>query len=109
MTWRRNGKYNAKKTEVDGIIFDSKGEAGLYKDLQMLLNAGLIEKVERQVPFKLYAGIKYVADFVVTVKGSKRVLDFKGIFTPEFRLKKKLFEADHGKLEVVTTESGWKP
>ena len=94
---------------LDGITFDSRGEADLYRHLCFLRSGGLIKSFEMQVPFKLYAGIVYVADFVVTMPDDRRrTLDFKGVLTPEFKLKKKLFEADHGPLEIVTRETGWK-
>lgn len=38
---RKNGnKYNNKKVEVDGIIFDSKREAERYQELSLLEKQG---------------------------------------------------------------------
>jgi hypothetical protein len=49
----RRNKYNARKTVVDGINFDSKKEAKRWCDLQLLLRAGEIADLERQVTIHL--------------------------------------------------------
>lgn len=69
-----NSKYRAKKTEVDGIKFDSQKEANRYLDLLVLEKAGLIQDLHRQVRFELQPSYKkngktiraiyYIADFV---------------------------------------------
>ena len=46
-------KTNAKKTMVDGILFDSKLEAQRYKYLKQLEKAGQISKLKIQFPFEL--------------------------------------------------------
>lgn len=95
-------KYGAVKTTYNGIVFDSKAEASFYSYLLPLQKIGRIEKIELQKTFTLYAGIKYRADFVITMKGGAvRYIDIKGVETATFRLKKKLFEKDVGPLEVV--------
>lgn len=90
-------KYNAKKTEVEGIVFDSAKEAKRYKELQMLLKAGEIGLLELQVEYELNVGgthsLKYVADFVYILKtGEKIVEDAKGFKTKEYLKKKKLMK-----------------
>lgn len=40
-------KYRAKKTVVDGIIFDSKKEADFYCELKMLKMGGVVKDFER--------------------------------------------------------------
>jgi hypothetical protein len=45
-------KYGNKKTEIDGIIFDSAKEAKRYIELRYLLRLGEIKYLERQVEFK---------------------------------------------------------
>lgn len=51
---RKNGnKYNNKKVEVDGIIFDSKREAERYQELSLLEKAGVIRDLQRQVKYIL--------------------------------------------------------
>lgn len=98
----RNGKYNAKKVTVDGITFDSKGEADRWCELVLLQKAGIVKNLERQVPFELqpsfrkrgktYRAINYIADFVYERDNIKVVEDLKGFRTKEFALKLKLFE-----------------
>lgn len=46
-------KYGNRKTEVDGIEFDSKKEARRYCELQLLLQAGQIEALQLQKEFEL--------------------------------------------------------
>ena len=96
----RGSKYNAKKTVVDGIEFDSAKEAKRYAKLRALEDAGKIQGLRLQVPFELlpsfecdgvkYRGMKYVADFVYYRDGKVVVEDCKGFKTAEYKLKKKL-------------------
>lgn len=56
---------------------------------------GEIRKLERQKVFTLHAGIKYIADFLIThLDGSLEAVDSKGMETAIFKLKKKLFLVD---------------
>jgi hypothetical protein len=89
-------KYNAKKTEVDGIVFDSKKEAARYSTLKILQAAGKIDRLDRQVEFELFihhtsVGF-YRADFVYTEDGKLVVEDVKGKKTDLYQFKKKVFE-----------------
>lgn len=100
---RKGNKYNAKKTVVDGITFDSKAEAARYVELKLLEGQGVIKGLERQVRFRLQEGfgafdgkrvrpIDYVADFMyVDNNGDTVVEDVKGMRTDVYKLKKKLF------------------
>ena len=93
-------KYGAKRTEVNGIVFDSAKEAKRYKELLILLKAGEIGLLELQVPFELNEGgthsLKYIADFVyMTKEGFKIVEDAKGYRTREYLKKKKLMLKIH--------------
>lgn len=93
-------KFNAKKTTVDGIEFDSAREAKRYTRLRALEEAGEIQDLRLQVPFELlpsfecdgvkYRGMKYVADFVYHRGGKVVVEDCKGFKTAEYKMKKKL-------------------
>jgi hypothetical protein len=47
----KKSKYGAVKTEVDGIMFDSKREASRYQELRLLEQAGEITNLRLQVPF----------------------------------------------------------
>lgn len=96
----RGSKYNARKTVVDGIEFDSAKEAKRYTKLRDMEMAGRIQDLRLQVPFEIlpsfecdgvkYRGIKYIADFVYYRNGVRVVEDVKGAKTPEYRMKKKL-------------------
>lgn len=102
-----NNKYHAKKTEVDGIVFDSKWEAERYNQLSAMQRAGQIKDLQRQVKFILQDGyvnnkgekirpICYMADFqYIDNEGRKIVEDTKSPATKTdvFKIKKKLFEA----------------
>lgn len=100
-------KYNAKKTEYRGIVYDSKWEAEVAYRLDMLERSGHIRDLQRQVRFilqdeyvnnqgKKIRPISYIADFVYyDVKQKKTiVMDTKSpaTRTAEYRLKKKMFE-----------------
>lgn len=106
-------KYNAKKTEVDGIVFDSKLEASRWEVLQLRLKAGQISELERQIAFDLHAGVKirigmYRADFqYLNANGEKIIEDTKGVETALFRWKKKHFEIEYAPqvIKIVKTAS----
>lgn len=97
------GKFGSLKITVNGIQFDSIMESRYYIHLLMLLEDKKIKSFERQVTielqpkFKDFSGktilpIRYIADFIITHNdGSKTVIDVKGVETPEFKLKKKMF------------------
>ena len=96
-------KYGSKKTELDGIVFDSKREANRYAELKLMERAKLISNLELQVPFELIPAQKrnnrvveractYVADFVYydKVKEETVVEDAKGMRTDVYKIKRKL-------------------
>lgn len=100
----KNNKYHAVKTESDGIIFDSKFEAEKWTELNMLARIGVIKNLQRQVKFVLQEGyvnnkgkkirpILYFGDFFYEKDGKKYVVDTKGVKTPVYKIKKKMFEA----------------
>lgn len=95
-------KYNAKKTVVDGITFDSKAEAARYCELKLLERQGIIKDLRLQPRFRLQDGftasdgkkirpLDYVADFAYTDGAKKVVEDVKGVQTDAYKIKKKLF------------------
>lgn len=99
-------KYRAIKTEVDGIMFDSKKEANRYVELKEKLDAGIIQDLKLQPKFDcVINGNKvctYKADFEYLLVdeigpqgqiGHYIVEDVKGFKTSTYRLKKKLVEA----------------
>lgn len=88
-------KYNAKKTKVDGIVFDSRREAEVYRDLKLQKKTGFVKDFTRQAVFHLIrppGGVKYIADFLVTKPdGKQEVWEVKGVETPVFKIKAKFF------------------
>ncbi len=98
----RKSKYGNKKCVVDDIEFDSIKEANRYKELKLLLKAGHIGHLQRQVPYELNEGgthsLVYIADFVYidTLTGETVVEDAKGFRTREFIKKRRLMKKVHG-------------
>lgn len=113
-------KYGARKTVVDGITFDSKKEANRYRELKLLEKAGEICCLRLQVPFELIPAqyeetgevytkgkdkgkpkrgkciekvVNYIADFVYYNSDAtvRTVEDVKGMRTPVYIIKRKLF------------------
>lgn len=94
-------KFNAKKTVVDGITFDSRKEAKRYGELKLMERARAIKDLRRQVRVELipsfdcdgkhFRGIYYVVDFTYTdSEGNEVWEDVKGMKTPVYLLKRKL-------------------
>lgn len=103
----KRNKYNAKKTWVDGICFDSKREADYYNSLKLLMRAGEIKGFCRQPEFILTPGDEetrattYKADFIVFHKDDRvEIVDVKGFETENFKLKQKMFKEKYPNLEL---------
>lgn len=96
-------KYNAKRTEVDGISFDSKKEAERYSALKLLENGRYITGLAIQVKFPLEGG-SYIADFTYYDIELKCfvVEDTKGVRTSEYRFKKRAMKERYG-IEILET------
>jgi hypothetical protein len=105
-------KYNAKKTVVDGITFDSLAEARYYEYLSDKQDEGEITHIRLQPRFTLLKGfekdgkkyrpIEYVADFdVFYADGRNEVIDVKGFETADFKIKRKLFESKFPNTKLV--------
>lgn len=100
---RNYSKYNAKKTNVDGIKFDSKREADRYCELKLLEKSNEIRNLELQPRFLLqdkfkdkqgntHRKIEYVADFMYVDKENNKIVeDVKGVLTDVYKIKKKIF------------------
>lgn len=102
-------KYRNKKTELDGIVFDSKKEAARWSELLLLQRAGEISQLERQPKYEFkHAGIRigsYRPDFLYLDKKHGWIVeDVKSPAskTTAYRLRKKMMFAFHG-LRVVET------
>ena len=102
---KKRSKYNAKKTTYDGHTFDSISEYQRYIVLKARVQRGVIRDLELQPtyllqePFrhvksgKKVKPISYIADFRYfdAALGEQIVEDVKGMETPAFKLKLKLF------------------
>lgn len=107
-------RFGAFKVTINDILFDSIMESKFYVYLLELKGSKEIKTFERQVTFELqpkfkdkFSGktvlpIKYISDFVVTDKdGTVFVVDVKGVETPEFRIKKKLFQYKYPNIQFM--------
>ena len=99
-------KYGNRKTEVNGMLFDSRHEAERWVELTYLERAHMIRDLQRQVAFELIPkqvdehgkvlerAVKYIADFVYFDRdGNLVVEDAKSPATRTldvYKLKKKM-------------------
>jgi len=107
----KRNKFGAVKTVIDGIKFDSKGEANRYLELKELQEKGTVSELELQPKFILLSGfehggkkyrpITYTADFMYKVHGQRVVEDFKGFETEVFKIKRKLFLKNNPRIKFV--------
>ena len=85
-------KYRAQVTWTDGIRFDSKAEAEFYQMVK-----GKIQELQPKV-YLTRARILYKPDFLMN---DRTYIDVKGVETPVFRLKKRLWKLyGPGPLEI---------
>lgn len=124
MFFKRKNKYNAKKVEFDGHVFDSKKEKARYELLKEYYNSGLIDDLRRQVRYELESpvveeyeeqlktkvvkktrtlqrGIYYTCDFQYIKDGELVVEDVKSSpaqakLDKAYQIRKKLLFARHG-------------
>lgn len=118
MRRRRPNNFGAKKTEVDGIVFDSRREARRYSTLKLLERAGEISDLELQPRYMLgteddpvkirskgYPNgrrCSYKADFRYKENGQVVVEDSKGHDTQAARLRRAFVEWQY-KIRIVLT------
>ena len=101
-------KYNAVRTEVDGIVFHSKKEANRYSDLQLLVREGEIRDLKLQVKYSLEVNgvhiCNYIADFTYVDCRFERLVveDTKGKRIQPYPIKKKLMKACHD-IDILET------
>jgi len=103
MIWyqRPANKYGANKTLFQGRYYDSKLEAGVAQEIELLKKAGEVIKIEPQKTFPLYAKngariCNHRVDFLLTFKdGHQEVWEAKGMATEIWRLKRLLFEDNY--------------
>lgn len=93
-------RYNL---DITGVRFDSKAEGEYYQELLRQRKYGEIKDFVCQPKFVLQEAPKvtYVADFLITdLDDSQRVIDIKGVVTPTFKVKLKLFQAKYPTLRI---------
>lgn len=101
--YRGPAKYNNKRTEYNGYIYDSKKEAEYAMYLDSEKERGAVLEWKRQPGFvliprfrkngKIWRPTRYIADFWVKYHdGKEEIIDAKGYVTRGFQLKYKLFE-----------------
>ena len=98
--------YRSRKTEVNGMTFDSAAVARAYLVLKARQAAGEITDLQTQVSFELAPSVRiqgrkrpplrYVADFTYLEGGERVVADAKGVITEGYRIKRHLMAAVHG-------------
>lgn len=122
---RRRRKYGNKKKVIDGIKFDSIAEATYYSQMKMLKRAGEIRDFKMQVEYPLIErfehptrkrksgkpsivrGTSLIVDFVITDKdGKEYVIDVKGMRTPVFNIKAKIFMVKYNETIYLAKRRG---
>jgi hypothetical protein len=111
MWGRRRAKYGNVKVPTAEGNFDSRGELGRWRELQVLQHAGAISGLKRQVHIPLKVNRRHlghvVPDFMYVEGGRQVVEDFKSPATvklPAFRLKWGLLGALHPEWELRISE-----
>jgi hypothetical protein len=99
----RKNKFNAAGEHIDGIWFASEAEGERYRQLKAMQEAGRIANLKCQVLFPLTVNNRvicgYRCDFTYDEMNERGELirpvieDVKGMETPEFKIKAKLFDA----------------
>lgn len=114
-----NNKFNAKSTRYNDQFFHSKGEAGYCAELDWRIKAGEIKSYTRQHKIELKVNgvhiTNYYVDFrVIDKHGAVSYHEYKGMSTPDFLIKWRLFQAlineiDPGAdLILIQHKSNWK-
>ena len=94
-------KYNARKTVVDGISFDSKAEAEYYIHLKYLQSINVVRSFYLQPVINILPNFKYDGktirkmdyrlDFKIEyTDGTVEYIDIKGMATTDAKMKLKL-------------------
>ena len=111
MTKFRQNKYRAKGVHADGQFFSSKGEYRRYLDLKVLEQAQHITGLELHPRYPITVnGFKVctvVLDFAYYDCRENCTVyeDYKGFYTPESKLRHKLFMACYGTDVKITGRS----
>ncbi len=108
---RPKSKYGARRVTLDGVTFDSQGEANRWRQLQLLAKAGVVKGLGEPHPsFPIMLnGTKVCVvemDFAYSENGHAVVEDYKGRDLPMSRLKRKLLAAAYPHLTIKVTGPG---
>lgn len=104
----RENKFNSKRTEIKGRSFSSKLEAAVYMLLKEMESAGHIENLKCQVKIYLTdSEIGMIPDFSYEQNGELIYCEAKGVETPEWQIKKKLWRC-YGPGKLVIYKGGYK-
>lgn len=104
-------KYNAKKTTIDGIKFDSLLEGRRYQYLKLLEQSGEISGLICHPSWTIVVNgeriCKYTADFEYWDHGTSKAVieDTKGRKTRDYVIRVKLLKAVYG-ITVVEVKDG---
>lgn len=104
---RQANKYGAKKTIFKDRKYDSKLEAGVAQEIDLLEKAGEVIKTEPQKTFPLFGQngkqiCSHRVDFLLTFKdGHQEAWEAKGIAFPIWALKRKLFEDNYPEITYI--------
>jgi hypothetical protein len=107
-------KFGAKPEHFDGHFFASQAEKERYCELKLLKLAHTIKdfKCQPRYPLNLPGDrikMTYVGDFEVEYfDGHKECEDVKGVETPVFRRKAKLFVKVYPEIKLILIKSGGK-
>jgi len=119
MVWyqRPSTKYGNKKTLFNGRHYDSKHEATVAQEINVLQKAGEITDVKPQHTFFLHGKnggrvCSHRVDFYLTFKdGHEEVWEAKSVatMTAAWNIKRKLFEDNYPDIRyvVVTNKGNW--
>lgn len=109
---RHANKYGAKKTVWNGRKYDSKLEAGVAQEVEVLRKAGEVVSVEPQRTFVLHGKnggkiCSHRVDFLLTFKdGHQEVWEAKGFVANQvWPMKRKLFEDEYPEIKYVVITS----
>ncbi|MEB7460947.1 DUF1064 domain-containing protein [Staphylococcus borealis] len=100
-------KYNAKKVEYKGVVFDSKVECDYHQYLERNLGDGY-DRIELQPKYELIPKLdkqrktEYIADFALFKDDVLvEVIDVKGMPTEVAKLKAKMFRHKYPKVKLT--------
>ena len=100
----KGAKYRNKIVVVDGVRFHSQKEATHFGKLKLMVKAGLISDLCRQVPYRLVINGQKISTYWADMTyrddvGQLHVIDVKSPPTrrlASYRTKKRWMEAQHG-------------